>query len=361
MKAVLKKIRYIAALILSISFYSLTYAQNYLEFVENKGQWDKQIDFKGDMNNGSFALQKTGYRFLLHSNDDLNKRAAYFHGHLHNTTEQKSTNNSEQNENYIVHSHVYEVKFLNANPNPIIISEKPLDSYNNYFIDNNPEKWASNCKIYNTITYKNIYPNIDVRYYTNESNLKYDFIVNPGGNVNDILLHFEGADKLKLSKGNLIISTSVQTVTETAPYTYIINNNGKQEVACSFELKGNIVRFKLNKEVDKNATLVIDPTLIFSTFTGSTGDNWGYTATYDGLGNFYAGGIVLASGFPVSNGAFQTSYQGGVNTGEGAGFDIGIMKFNASGSNRIYATYLGGSIGNEQPHSLVVDSENNLI
>jgi gliding motility-associated-like protein len=137
------------------------------------------------------------------------------------------------------------------------------------------------------------------------------------------------------------------------------------DVPASFELKGNIVRFRLSGAYNKSATLVIDPSLVFSTFTGSTADNWGYTATYDGKGNFYAGGIVFGAsgqGFPVSNGAFQQSFQGGNTlTGEPSGFDIAIIKFDPSGINRVYATYLGGTAGNEQPHSLVVDAAGNLV
>ncbi|MBX2931230.1 MAG: PKD domain-containing protein [Chitinophagaceae bacterium] len=330
-----------------------TKAQNYLEFVENKGQWNEQINFKGELINGAFALQKSGYRLLMYNNEDLKKRNEFFHGHTH------SNNHSEAPKDFIFHSHVYEVKFLNANPNPVISAEKPLSSYNNYYIGNDSKKWASNCKIYYAVTYQDIYPNIDIRYYTNDNHLKYDFIVRPGGNVHDIALYFEGADKLKISKGNLIIKTSVGEIQETAPYSYQINNHGKQEVACSYELKGNILRFKIKDRVEENATLVIDPTLIFSTFTGSTADNWGYTATYDDEGNFYAGGIVFGAGFPTSNGAFQTAFQGGEPGPQGA-FDIGIMKFNPTGTDRVYATYLGGA-GNEQPHSLIVDKNNNLI
>ena len=63
----------------------------------------------------------------------------------------------------------------------------------------------------------------------------------------------------------------------------------------------------------------------------------------------------------MSIGAFQTGFQqGNGNTGEPGGFDIGIMKFSADGSNRVYATYIGGS-GNEQPHSLIVDGSGNLV
>ncbi len=352
-KLIIQKLKYIALLILLCCFYNVK-AQSYLEFVENKGQWDNNINYKGEMINGAFALQKTGYRLLLFNTEDLKKRNEYFHGHSHDN-EKKST----QTNDFIFHSHVYEVKFLNANSEPIIKAEKPLESYNNYYLGNDSKQWASGCRIYQAITYQNIYPKIDVRYYTNDNHLKYDFIINPGGNINDIALYFDGADKLKISKGNLTIKTSVGDVTESAPYSYSINNSGKKEISCSYELRGNILRFKLNETLDDNATLVIDPTLIFSTFTGSTSDNWGYTATYDNDGNFYAGGIVFGSGFPTNNGAFQTAFQGGLPGSQGA-FDIGIMKFNATGTNRIYATYLGGA-GNEQPHSLIVDKNNNLI
>ena len=212
--------------------------------------------------------------------------------------------------------------------------------------------------MFGAITFKDIYPNIDVRYYSESGNLKYDFIIHPGGDANLITLYFKGADDLKLSEGNLIINTSIREVKELRPYTYQFNDLGKNEVSSSFIVKGNIVKFKLNEQINLNKTLVIDP-LIFSTFSGSKADNWGYTATYDNRGNFYAGGIAFGAGFPVNDGAFNTVYNGGPN---GAySFDIAIIKFNSTGTDRVYATYLGGGQGDEQPHSMVVDANNNLI
>ncbi|MBS1935831.1 MAG: hypothetical protein JST96_17665, partial [Bacteroidetes bacterium] len=98
-------------------------------------------------------------------------------------------------------------------------------------------------------------------------------------------------------------------------------------------------------------------TLVFSTFTGSSSDNWGFTATYGPDGSFYAGGIVGGNGFHTTTGAFQTNFKNGT-------WDVGIMKF-SSGTGpgnvqKIYATYLGGS-NNEYPHSLVVDAQGELV
>jgi len=370
--AVLKTI---GRVIVFVLFCTNAIAQNYLAFIENKGQWDQKIKFKGDMSAGSFALQATGYRVLLHNKDDLTRLAESMHGHS-SAVERAQTTSTDKNkiskpvpagnvgEAVVLHSHAYEMRFLNANKNPLIIPDKPLATSTNYFIGNDSSKWGSDCKTFHGITYKNVYPDIDVRYYTSNGILKYDFIVNPGGDVNNIAMYFDGVESLKVRDGALHIKTSVDEVTEMSPYTYQLINNSRQEIPCSFDVKGNIVRFMLAGAYSKTATLVIDPSLVFSTFTGSTADNWGYTATFDGKGNFYSGSIVFGNGgkFPVTNGAFQQTYQGGNSTtGEPSGFDIAIMKFDPTGANVIYATYIGGTAGNEQPHSLMVDAAGNLV
>lgn len=345
-------------------------AQAYLQFVENKGQWNQQIAFKGELTTGAFFLKPDGgYKMVLHNRTDL---LSLLQSHHPNNNSQdigqhkigllsQSTNTTKSN---ILHSHAYEVKFINANPSPKIIPEKPLEPCNNYFIGNNPVQWKSGCKIYQAVTYKNIYPNIDIRYYTSSSgHLKYDIIIHPGGNTQQIALYVDGAEDLQLKHGNLHIKTSVDDVQEQAPISYFLTDTHRQNVTCNYIVKGNIIRFSLSTDKPANATLVIDPTLIFSTFSGSKASNWGYTATYDNAGNFYAGGIVFGTGFPLSNGAFE-SFQGGVNyngNSGGSGFDIGIIKFSPNGKNMVYATYLGGANGNEQPHSMIVDYAGNLV
>lgn len=359
------------------------------EFVENKGQWNRKVQFKGSLNAGAFFLQQNGYKVVLNNQQDQAKVREYFSGHSHDlpgtgnntggsssgggssTTGSTSTataaartaavlpSSTTTSAGITLHSQAYEVTFLNGTGNAQIVPDKQVDSYYNFFTGKDSTTWASDCKIYQAVLYKNIYPNIDVRYYTDNGNLKYDIIVNPGGNVEDIALQFAGADKLDVQKGNLRIQTSVGDVTEQKPYSYQVTATGKSEIGASYSVKNNIVRFKV-EDHDPSTTLIIDPTLIFSTFTGSTADNWGFTATYDGSGNLYAGGIVFATGYPVTTGAFQTTFAGGNTSDNTAPCDIAITKFNSTGRARVYATLLGGS-GNEQPHSMVVDNAGDLI
>ncbi|HEX9511984.1 MAG TPA: PKD domain-containing protein [Puia sp.] len=350
-----------------------------IEFVENKGQWDSRVDFRGDMMVGAFFLQKKGFTVLLHNVDDLVRMTNAHHGVLDavpgggpvgggsvgpkGPKDQKAVASIGETAkggtsegvpgDVLIHSHAYSVSFLGASEGVTIIPDKPLPSYNNYFIGHDPSKWASNCRIFQGVTYKNIYPNIDVRYYSDKGQLKYDIIVHPGGDVDQIALRYEGADKLSTKKGQLIVSTSVGQVKELAPYSYLFNEQGKTEIGCKFSIRdGNTVRFKVG-EHDPGSTLIIDPSLVFCTFTGSKVSNWGFTATPGPDGSFFAGGIVFGEAFPWSTGALQPQYGGGQ-------FDVGIMKFSSNGANKVYATYIGGN-DSETPHSMICDAQGNLI
>ena len=263
-----------------------------------------------------------------------------------------------KNAAFTIHSHAYKVEFLNGNKIAEVIPDKPLPGYNNYFIGNDPSKWASDCKVYQGITVKEVYPNVDVRYYSNAGAVQYDLIVKPGADISRIALKYNGADKLELKNKQLVIGTSAGNLKELSPYTYQVDENGRKQVNCKYILKNNVVTFDV-KGYDKSSTLIIDPSLVFCSFTGSTADNWGFTATYGPDGSMFGGGIVFSGGsFPVSPGAFQTNFGGG-GGGWGA-FDIGIIKLSPNGSNRMYATYLGGS-GNEMPQSIICDPQGNLI
>ncbi len=322
-----------------------------MEFVENKGQWNNNVEFKGDFNTGAFFIENKGFTVLLNDPKDVQKLSEIAHGH--NATKE----NFSQPINF--HSFAYKVKFLGAAAHVQSVPDKPQPSYNNYFIGNDRSAWAGNCRIFQAITYKNVYPNIDIRYYSSADKLKYDFIVHPGGNVSAIAMQYDGPSEVFVKDKQLNIVTSVGTVTELYPYSYQSGTTKKEEVECKYVVRNNVVTFQV-KNYDPAATLIIDPSIIFSTFTGSSADNWGYTATPGPDGSFFAGGIVFGSGYPVSAGAFSTVFNGGVAEDEFPGYDIAIFKFSANGSNRLYATYLGGS-GNEQPHSMIVDAQGNLV
>ncbi|MEP6926923.1 MAG: PKD domain-containing protein, partial [Ginsengibacter sp.] len=183
------------------------------------------------------------------------------------------------------------------------------------------------------------------------SNLKYDFIVHPGADVNNIAMRYSGADKIGVKNKQLVISTSLGENKELSPYTYQVTDNKREELDCRFVVEGDVVKFKV-KNYAHDKILVIDPTEIFFSYSGSTADNWGFTATYGPDGSFYGGGIAFNTGFPRTSGAYDETFNGD--------FDIAIIKLSSNGRNKLYSTYIGGS-SSDQPHSLIVDPQGNLI
>ncbi len=318
-------------------------AQGAIEFVQNKGQWHQQVKYRGQVSNGYFFIREKGFTILQQHPEDVARMQKVKHG---DTT------------GFYIRAHAWNVDFVNTDKSlasftPVISGESPLPTYENYFIGNDPSRWAAACSAYQVVTVKDIYPNIDLRYYSHAGTLKYDLIVKPGGDPAAIALRYQGADGLSLKKGSLVINTSVGSFQESPPFTYQPAQAGRKEVSCRYRLSDNTVRFEVGA-YDPGSVLVIDPSFVFCSFSGSTADNWGFTATYGPDGSMYAGGIVFNEGgsFPVIPGAIQSSFRGGT-------MDMGLIRLSADGTRRIWATYLGGS-GDEQPHSLVVDAQQNL-
>ncbi len=349
---------FIALILLSFSAISHekdSVTSKHLRFIENKGQWDQKIKYKADLNEGSLQCLQNSLNYVFRDQAQYDKLLSY---KLTPVNKQVTIDSSE----FIINYHAYSANFINSNKNVELIPSEIGPDYSNYFLGNDKSKWKSNVHNYKKISYINLYDNIDMELLENNQLLKYQFILHTGANPGKIIIEYEGVTDISIQQRNLIIKTSVNQVTELAPVAFQIINGNKTMVPCKFVLRKNRVSFEFPEGYNKEFEVVIDPVLIFSTYTGSTADNWGFTATYDNLGNTYSGGICFDDppyDFPVSIGAFQVNFAGGEGTYRG-GCDIAIIKYDSLGHNRIYATYLGGN-RNDLPHSIIVDMNGNLL
>lgn len=331
-------------------------------YTENNGQWHEDIFFRRSIPNGVMYLGEGRMSYLLTNHEDLD--ALYHLRHQHGGNE----DTADVKRPDFIRKHYINVEFSGHN-RLFGIKKEGSSLYNiNYLKGDNPDKWASDVKSYDSITYQSIYDQIDWRIYNRSEHSKYEFIVHPKGSVGDIVLSIEGADKLFVEDGQLFIKTSVGFIVESPPYAYQIINGKKQEVSCEFVLNGEEVSYRVGK-YNKRYELVIDPELIFSTLSGSTADNWGNSACVDKDGNLFGVGTVFSSdgfggidlnGFPATPGAFQES----LNVDQGPVWsntftDIGVMKFSSDGSQLLYATYIGGREC-DVPTSSIVDEDGNL-
>lgn len=341
----------ITVLLVILFLFTVSYAQHQglfppVEYIENQGQWAGDFLYKGNNPQADIYLKKNGFRILQCDSKNHEIAEKIHHGKLTGSHHLKF--------------HSYDMIFLGCNPEVKLTQTKIQKHYFNYFLGNDTQKWKSNIHPAHNVDYLNLYENVDAHVYSDAGNVKYDLIVHPGGNVNDIQISYEGVSRIFLEQNKLIVETSLGSNTELAPYAYQFINNEKIKVECKYKLKkNNIVTFEFPNAYNENYTLYVDPVLVFARLTNSTADNWGFTATYDTLGNFYAGGICNAQGYPTTLGAYDEVFNGGGLSGGGFGCDVSISKYDPTGANLLYATYIGGT-DNEQPHSLVVCKNGNL-
>jgi gliding motility-associated-like protein len=324
-----------------------------INYIKNKGQWDTRALYEANFNGGKIFLEKNAFLYVFNQKDGFES--------MHPHANSLQTNASGT---YTFTFHAVRMEFEGSLPNVKTEEQNPASFYHNYYTGNDPAKWASNVPLCQTVLYKDLYNGISVKTFSDKNNVRYDFLVNAGANPNQIKLKFIGQNKLSIKEGNLIIGTAVGDITQQIPYAYQEVNGEKQKVECKYKLtEDNTVSFEITGNYDHTKILVIDPTLVFATYTGSTSDNWGMSATYDNLGNGYTTGISFGTGYPITTGAFQQIWAGGVNNATYNylnGFDIVASKFNPSGSNLLFSTFLGGN-DNEQPQSIICDNSNNLV
>lgn len=334
-------------LLLCISLVVLpTLARAQYEFIENLGQWNKEVLFKTKIDAGEVYLEKDGIRFFFYDGEKMSDF------HLGDASDS------------VLDCHALKIEFQESNePSQILKSVEGSTLYN-FYLGKNKRKWVQGAKSFEKIVLKDLYEGIDFELYSYQHKLKYNFYVHPGADPSQIKMRYRGADDVLEQHGNIEVMTSLRTVIEEQPYAFQKDKDGtEREVLTRFKLDGDLLRFDIKGSYQKERVLVIDPSVVFATYSGSAADNFGYTATFDDIGNAYSGGTVYSFGFPVTFGAFQLVWQGGTDVNTGIGDierDIGILKYSEDGSKLLYATLLGGT-HNEDPHSMVVNSKDELL
>lgn len=313
--------------------------------IENKGQWPAAVQGKFEIPGGDMFVEDQGFTYNLRDLSEIRD--------LHENANSEGITPT-------VYGHAFQMRFEQSNPDAEIEFEHEQPTYFNYFLGNDPSKWAGGAKSYSGAWRREIYPLTDLHIYSTEAVIKYDLHIQPGGDPELITWNYDGVDKVKLDNGRLVIKTSVGEIWEQKPIAFQYIFGEKILVPCNYVLDGITVSFELPNGYDPRFELIIDPELIFSTYSGSTADNFGYTATFDDEGYLYSGSSAFGDGYPVTLGAYQTDWAGGDGQGFLVGTDIAITKYDVTGTFRVYSTYLGGP-NDELPHSLIVNNAGELI
>ena len=237
---------------------------------------------------------------------------------------------------------------INANKFATITATDQQEYYENYYTSGDASHGITNVRTFKTVSYKEIYPNIDMILSAAGHGMEYSFVVHPGGNVNDIKLRWIGAEKCEnLENGGIRFSNTLGSMEESVPKSFV---DGKL-LASSFIKNGVDFSFKVEK-YNNNKDLLIDPSLTWATYFGGSGYQYTIGVSTDGSGNVFITGYTTSTSGIATSGAYKTNDNGG---GNWMGY---LAKFSSSGSIA-WATYYGGG-SYDVTNSVTTDGSGNV-
>jgi hypothetical protein len=218
----------------------------------------------------------------------------------------------------------------------------------NYLSGNDATKWRLGIATYDSVTYRGIYPGVDVVYRGNQGQLEFDLKVKPGADIRKIRMHFGGADALAIDRdGALVVRLAEGKFRLPLPIVYQEAGDARKTVPTRYQLLAkNEVTFHLDA-YDPERPLVIDPYIVYSALIGGgTYPTTPAAIALDANGDAYIAGVTAAEDFPTVNAAYPQARP------NGTGF---VSKIDPSGTNLLYSTYING-LGGGRLTSVAVDS-----
>ncbi len=242
---------------------------------------------------------------------------------------------------------------VGGNQKPQIAAADQLPGHSNYFIGNDRSQWHSNVTQYARVSYRDVYPGVDMTSHGEQKQLEFDFIVAPNASAAPIRLGVSGAKRVATDdSGNLVLASSAGDVLLRKPVAYQQQDGARQPVDARFVMQAhNQISLKIGN-YDRSRELVIDPSVTYATYLGGTLEDDAYGIAIDANGEAYVTGQTTSTDFPT--------VAGGVKTTNSGVFDAFVTKISADGSSLVYSTYIGGS-GEDSGNAIAVDGSGNAF
>ena len=263
-------------------------------FIKNIGQYGDTVKKYGRMGRILFGYEGLDMPVLFTPKGliQLQRKIVGISHEEEERLEKQGVSEEEIENKKIVTDRVITMEWMGANADVEIIPEDRTTAYHTY------GTLQERAYGYNKITYKNIYPGIDIVYsFTNntEPGFEYSFLVQPGADLSVVKMKYGGDVKsIKTdNKGNLIIRSDIDGISTSIPVSYYgdrLLNKNIGGVKTVYKITGNEINFSFPQDYDHTKAIVIDP---FVTGTGNlNGLNAGKAkdVDFDYAGNIYVTG-----------------------------------------------------------------------
>jgi len=320
-----------------------SFVENKGQLADDKGQLQPEIKYYGRQGGVSLYCKPGMLSFLFtkveKAPENISEASGLpvASGHGHTVTQQPSTVSTSRTD----------LILIGSNPNAQVIASDQQEYYENFYLAHTPEAGITYVHTFKTITYKEVYPHIDMVLNTASQGMEYSFIVHPGGKVSDIQLQWNGVAKTEqLHNGGMKYENALGNLQESAPKSFV---DGKG-VESHFAHKGAAFGFSVGK-YDKGRDLVIDPYIKWGSYFGGSNDEQILNIQIDSSKFIYFTGYTASASGIATSGAYQTSMI--------SASDVMIGCFSTSG-NLLWCTYYGGNAA-DYGNAINIDKNRNII
>lgn len=231
------------------------------------------------------------------------------------------------------------ISYPGSNPSAHILGSEPTGATHNFFYGDGESDWITGVQSYSSIRYVDLYPGIDLRFFLNNSELEYEFIVSPGADPAVVQVQYNSASGIKVTDhGTLIINARPGPIEERKLKVFQHTESFTVDVPASFNVTGeNTFGFHVDGFYDPALPLIVDPVIDFSTLFGGSGSDVGFDVALDAAGNIYLFGETSSQNAP-----FKLGYDAGVLPA-GGGTITFVTKFDSRGDSLIYTAYFAAA------------------
>lgn len=249
--------------------------------IENKGQFElmqshmKQVDFAIHHRLDEAYINRNGFSFHITSSKKRTEK------------QEEELERGKQNHTALQESWI-DFNWVGANAD----SKARAEGKSTHYFTYGPEKYISYG--FEKVTYRNLYPGIDVVYQLNpKGGIEYTLILHPGADIEKVRFAYTGQRSLDVNvkASEIRIRDKYHQLIESAIHACYQDG---EPVSLHYIKRGeHEIGFSSKDKIDQQKTLVIDPWVApITTLVGvnATVANMGYDVDFDIYGNLYVMG-----------------------------------------------------------------------